>query len=110
MEVFFDNNVHQKQSARYQERRDTVAPILERKGWTVYRSEGAMYLWAKLPVKDSMEFTRRLWDKSRVLVTPGVAYGDTVKDCVRIGLVYDKEFLAEAAEAIPPVGDEIYDC
>lgn len=110
MEIFFDNNVHQKQSARYQERRDTVTPILERKGWKVYKSEGAMYLWAKLPVKDSMEFTRRLWDKSRVLVTPGVAYGDTVKDCVRIGLVYDKDFLAEAAEAIPPVGDEIYDC
>lgn len=110
METFFETNVHKKTSDRYQERRDTVIPILESKGWKVYKSEGAMYLWAKLPVKDSMEFTKRLWEKAKVLVTPGIAYGETVNDCVRLGLVYDKGFLAEAVSAIPPVGDEIYDC
>lgn len=110
MDIFFQNNVHEKQSARYQERRDAMAPILESKGWHVYKSEGAMYLWAKLPVKDSMEFTKRLWEKSRVLVTPGIAYGDSVNNCVRIGLVYDKDFLVEAANAIPSVGDDIYNC
>ena len=71
---------------------------------------GAMYLWAKIPVKDSMEFTKRLWNKSRVLVTPGIAYGDDVRDCIRIGLVHDKSLLVEAAEAIPAVCDDIYDC
>ena len=57
-----------------------------------------------------MEFTRRLWDKSKVLVTPGIAYGDSANDCVRIGLVYDKDFLVEAANAIPSVEDDIYNC
>lgn len=110
MEVFFTNNVAKKQGLRYQERRDVVAPILERKGWQVYAPQGAMYLWARLPVRDSMEFTKRLWEKTRVLVTPGIAYGEASRDCVRIGLVHDKELLREAAEAIPPVGDEIYKC
>ena len=87
-----------------------MVPVLERKGWTVYAPQGAMYLWAKIPVKDSMEFTKRLWNKARVLVTPGIAYGEDVKDCIRIGLVHDKAILVEAAEAIPPVGDDIYDC
>jgi len=110
IDVFFTNQVHEKVSDRYQERRDTVAPILESKGWKVYRSEGAMYLWAKIPVKDSMKFTENLWDKAKVLVTPGIAYGDSCNDCIRIGLVYDKNFLAEAANAIPAVGDDIYNC
>lgn len=110
LEVFFTNDVPKKQSARYQERRDAVMPILQEKGWKVYAPEGAMYLWAKLPVKDSMEFTKRLWNKTRVLVTPGIAYGETVNDCVRIGLVHDKAFLVEAVQAIPSISDEIYDC
>lgn len=109
-EVFFTNCVHEKQSARYQERRDTVVPILKAKGWEVFEPQGAMYLWARIPVKDSMEFVKRLWNKTRVLVTPGIAYGESVNDCIRIGLVYDKEFLEEAVKEIPPVGDEIYDC
>lgn len=110
LDVFFSHDVAAKQGRWYQERRDAVVPVLERKGWTVYAPQGAMYLWAKIPVKDSMEFTKRLWNKARVLVTPGIAYGEDVKDCIRIGLVHDKAILVEAAEAIPPVGDDIYDC
>lgn len=108
--VFFTNHVAEKQGARYQSRRDAVAPLLKEKGWEVYLPEGGMYLWARLPIHDSMEFTKRLWDKSRVLVTPGIAYGDSVRDCVRIGLVHETDFLMEAVHAIPAVGNEIYQC
>lgn len=110
MQVFFEKHVAEKQSQRYQERRDAVVPILERKGWQVFAPQGAMYLWARVPVQDSMEFTKRLWEKSRVLVTPGIAYGKDSKDCVRIGLVHDKALLCEAVEAIPDVSDDIYRC
>lgn len=108
--VFFTNHVAEKQTARYQSRRDAIVPLLREKGWEVYLPEGGMYLWARPPIQDSMEFTKRLWETARVLVTPGIAYGNSVRDCVRIGLVHETDFLMEAVRAIPAVGDAIYQC
>ena len=38
LDVFFSRDVAAKQGRWYQERRDAVVPVLERKGWTVYAS------------------------------------------------------------------------
>ena len=110
LELFFDKEVHEKQSAKYQERRDVVVNGLNEKGWKCFNSQGSIYVWAKLPVKDSVEFTKRLWEEKRVLITPGITYGPALGSYVRLALVSDVNNLKKAIENIPDTSSLMYDC
>ncbi len=110
LELFFKNNIHEKQSKKYQNRRDAVIPLLEKKGWKCHTPHGGIYVWAEIPIANSLDFSKRLWEKSRVLVTPGVTYGRNSYNCVRIALVNSEEKLMEAIERIPDINDAIYKC
>ena len=80
----------------YQERRDKLAHVLGRAGISYYLPQGGMYLWAKSPDGDGMEFTRFLFDTKRVLVTPGCYYGDSGAGHVRFSLAAPQEVFDEA--------------
>ena len=49
---------------------------------------------------DGDRFANELLDAEGVAVVPGFAFGDSVRDCIRIGYLHDEAVLKEAADKI----------
>ncbi|MEP6731730.1 MAG: aminotransferase class I/II-fold pyridoxal phosphate-dependent enzyme [bacterium] len=87
--------------AAYRARRDAMAAAFAEAGWVIPVPAASMYLW--LPVPDGVDdwtWVRTLIDAHRVVVTPGVAFGDGGRGFFRISLVQAADTLAEAARVI----------
>jgi arginine:pyruvate transaminase len=72
------------------------------KGIDVYVPAGGMFLLigvSKLGM-DGERFANELLDETGVTVVPGFAFGDSVKDFVRIGFLRDVDILTDAANRI----------
>ena len=68
----------------------------------VFRPAGGMFLLVgvgKLGM-DGEQFANELLDEKGVAVVPGFAFGDSVRDFVRIGFLRDVSALSEAANRI----------
>jgi len=60
-----------------------------------------MYVWFPVPQGyDSTEFSMKLIEKTGVVVSPGVAFGEVGEGCVRAALVAGEERIREAIERI----------
>ena len=85
----------------YQKRRDAFLAPLHKAGWHVREPEATMFVWAKIPTKESSrEFAYRLMDEANVVGVPGVAFGPLGEGYVRFALVQPDEYLIEAASSI----------
>lgn len=86
----------------YEERRNILCEGLNNIGWSVKKSKGTMFVFAKIPnkYKNSMEFSLELLNKANVLVTPGIAFGSLGDQYVRFALVKDKRELLEIIDII----------
>ncbi len=84
----------------YQKRRDVVYKGLKEAGFEVDLPKAALYLWAKLPPKfdDPVKFCAYLLNDTGVSITPGLVYGPSGKDYVRISIVTPTDRIAEAIE------------
>ena len=91
-----------KQQAIYEERRDALCDGLASIGWPVRKSNGTMFVFAKIPskYKNSMDFSLELLNKANVLVTPGIAFGSLGDRFVRFALVKEKEELLKIVDII----------
>jgi succinyldiaminopimelate transaminase len=87
-----DEHVAQ-QRARYAERRATLAPALERAGFTIDRSEAGLYLWVTRG--EDAWATVRWFAERGILVAPGSFYGDETH--VRIAITATDDAIATAA-------------
>ncbi len=94
------------QCREYQARRDVLCGGLRKIGWNVPDSKGTMFVWAPIPpkYKTSMEFWNDLVDKTRVICTPGTAFGPKGEGYVRFALVSTKEKLQEIVDVIDKSG------
>lgn len=85
----------------YQERRDVLAAGLRKLGFEFELPKATFYLWLKVPEKhDSMSFTDLLLDKAKVMVVPGVGFGQHGEGYVRLALTIPKERMEEAVARI----------
>ena len=86
----------------YQDRRDVVYQGLKEAGFEVELPEAALYLWAKLPPKfdDPVKFCADLLKDTGVSMTPGVVYGASGSDYIRISIVIPTDRIAEAIERV----------
>jgi LL-diaminopimelate aminotransferase len=84
----------------YQDRRDVVYEGLKECGFEVELPKAALYLWAKLPEKfdDPMKFCADLLRDTGVSMTPGVVYGPSGSDYIRISIVIPTDRIVEAIE------------
>jgi len=88
-------------AAAYQRRRDIIVDGFNSIGWHVERPKASMYIWAKVPTKQSsFDFTVDLLNHTGVAVVPGKAFGDCGEGFVRIALVQPEERLMEAVARI----------
>ncbi len=82
----------------YASRKLTFSRELERMGFRVYPSNSTFYLWAKYPgTMKSVEFCKRLLEKTKVAATPGVGFGQEGEGFIRFSLTIPTEKLEEAA-------------
>ena len=82
----------------YQQRRDIFLDCADKIGWTIDKSLGTMFIWAKIPdqYQTSLEFVNDLFDQTGILFVPGSAFGSYGEGYVRIALIQDAEIIKKA--------------
>jgi LL-diaminopimelate aminotransferase len=87
--------------ALYEKRRDLLVGALQAGGWDVEAPKGSFYVWAPVPTEEpSADFAERLLKESRVLVVPGIGYGEAGEGYVRMSLTVAGDVAGErVAEA-----------
>lgn len=85
----------------YRARRDAACAALAAAGLPVSPPPGGMYLWVPIPTGETaLEFAERVFERARVIVTPGTAYGAGGEGFVRLALTIPEDRIVEAAERI----------
>ncbi len=91
----------QQAIATYQQRRDLLVDGLTKAGWAVPKPSASFYIWARVPGKESsMEFARRLLERSHVVLTPGTGFGPSGEGYVRLSLTVPTERIQEAVSRL----------
>lgn len=67
-------------------KRDRLTSFLTAKGYDVSGSQGAIYVWAKVPIADSEQFFARLLEHG-IVVSPGDSFGPGGDGYFRLALV-----------------------
>jgi succinyldiaminopimelate transaminase len=95
MVAALDDDVHvDEQRKRYEQRRLTLRPALEKAGFRIEESAGGLYLWATRG--EPCRVTLRSLAERGILVAPGEFYGAAGADHVRIALTATDERIATA--------------
>ena len=95
----------EKMNKIYTGRRNVVINGLNKLGWNLKPTKATFYIWIPtLNKMDSMEFSNLLLEKTGIIVTPGIGYGEYGEGYVRIALTVDEKRLEEAIERIKKAG------
>lgn len=90
--------------AVYRERRDTLVSGLKEAGINVSPPRGTFYVFAPTPnAKPSTEFCAELLEKTGVVVTPGIGFGEEGEGFFRCALTVPVERIEEAVKRIKTV-------
>src|SRR6478672_1337588 len=88
----------------YRKRRDALVESFGRAGWEIPPPEASMFAWAPLPKGfegvGSMQFATLMVEKSGVVVSPGVAFGEHGEGFVRVALVENEQRIRQAARGV----------
>jgi alanine-synthesizing transaminase len=88
----------------YRKRRDALVESFGRAGWVIPPPAASMFAWAPLPEKfrdvGSMQFATLMVEKSGVVVSPGVAFGEHGEGYVRIAMVENEQRIRQAARGV----------
>ncbi len=95
----------QKIMDEYDERRELIAQNMTELGWDVYRTPATMYFWLKIPKGyTSKEWCKMVLEKTGVVFTPGIAFGDMSDDHFRFSIVQSEARLKEAFRRMREAG------
>jgi len=88
----------------YRKRRDTLVKGLERSGWDIEKPRGTMYVWGRIPEAcrrmGSLEFAKLLLKEAKVVVSPGIGFGEYGDEYVRFALVENQHRINQAVRGI----------
>ena len=81
----------------YSERRNVVVDGLNQLGWNIKPPKATFYVWVPTPNRmNAIDFSNHILDKTGIIVTPGIGYGQYGEGYVRIALTVDVPRLEEA--------------
>jgi succinyldiaminopimelate transaminase len=83
--------------AIFRAKRDRLASYLSSRGYQVSGSQGAIYLWVKVPTRTPETFFARLLEHG-IVVSPGESFGPGGEGYFRLALVPDLEQIEQAIE------------
>lgn len=81
----------------YKERRDALITGLNELGLDVKPPKATFYVWVKVKGR-SLDFTKMLLEKSGIVATPGVGFGEYGEGYIRFALTQSVERINEAVE------------
>ena len=88
----------------YKTRRDVLVDSFGRAGWEIERPKATMFVWAKIPEHmrkmGSLEFSKHMLKHGRVAVSPGVGFGPSGDEYVRLALVENEHRTRQAAKGV----------
>jgi alanine-synthesizing transaminase len=88
----------------YRSRRNVLVNGLNRAGWEVAKPKATMFVWAKIPEPfrklGSLEFSKFLIKEGRVVVSPGVGFGEGGDEYMRFALVENEHRTRQAVRGI----------
>ncbi|MDQ1913029.1 pyridoxal phosphate-dependent aminotransferase [Paenibacillus sp. GD4] len=85
----------------YQSRRDALFGALDRIGWQASRSHGSFFTWLPVPKgHTSSSLADLLLEEAKIVVAPGIGFGDHGEGYVRLGLLSSEERLQEAVDRV----------
>lgn len=91
--------------ALYESRRNRLFAALRQQGWHAEPSQGSFFCWLPVPRGlSSEEFAERVLREAKVVVAPGIGFGEHGEGYVRLGLLTDESRLVEAIERIAGLG------
>lgn len=93
----------EKIKEQYIKRRDVLLEAFDNIGWSMQKPCATMFVWAKIPSNlnlKSMEFSKELIKKAGVAVSPGIGFGATGDDYVRIALIENENRIRQAARNV----------
>jgi len=95
----------EKMNKIYTGRRNVVINGLNKLGWNLKPTKATFYIWIPTFNKmSSMEFSNLLLEKTGIIVTPGIGYGEYGEGYIRIALTVDEKRLEEAMERMEKAG------
>ncbi|HCL90683.1 MAG TPA: LL-diaminopimelate aminotransferase [Candidatus Atribacteria bacterium] len=95
----------EKMNKIYTGRRNVLINGLNKLGWNLKPTKATFYIWIPtLNKMDSMEFSNLLLEKTGIIVTPGIGYGEYGEGYVRIALTVDEKRLEEVIERMEKAG------
>ncbi|SFK89671.1 aminotransferase [Paenibacillus sp. 1_12] len=87
--------------ATYQGRRDALYSSLDQIGWKAQRSQGSFFTWLPVPKgHTSTSLADLLLEQAKIVVAPGIGFGESGEGYVRLGLLAPEQRLQEAVERI----------
>jgi alanine-synthesizing transaminase len=88
----------------YRKRREALVESFGRAGWVIPPPDASMFAWAPLPEAfrslGSMQFATLMVEKSGVVVSPGVGFGEHGEGYVRIAMVENEQRIRQAARGV----------
>lgn len=94
----------QQNCEMYCKRRDVLCDGLMAIGWSVEKPKATMFVWAKIPddfkAMGSLAFAKALLEKTGVVVSPGIGFGEYGDDHVRFSLILNEECTTKAISKI----------
>ncbi|MBA7511956.1 LL-diaminopimelate aminotransferase [subsurface metagenome] len=91
----------QKMNDIYTSRRNVVINGLNKLGWNLKPTKATFYIWIPtLNKMKSVDFANLLLEKTGIIVTPGIGYGEYGEGYVRIALTVEEKRLEKAIERI----------
>ncbi len=89
----------------YQGRRDTFIPQLKELGFKVESPKATFYIWVETPRGiRSPDFTKLLLEKTGIVSTPGIGFGEAGEGYIRMTLTVPTVRLLEAIQRIKKAG------
>jgi len=89
---------------KYDHRQDVLIDSFKNAGWEIRRNKASMFVWAKIPQcvehLGSLEFSKKLLVEAGVAVAPGIGFGKTGENYVRIALIENDKRIRQAAKSI----------
>ena len=89
---------------KYDHRQDVLIEAFNRAGWSMKRNQASMFVWVKIPKcvehLGSLEFSKQLLKKAHVAVAPGIGFGESGENYVRIALIENDNRIRQAARNI----------
>lgn len=89
---------------RYSARMDVLIKSFADAGWEMQKPKATMFIWTKIPEVarhlGSLEFSKRLLKEAKVAVSPGVGFGESGEDYVRIALIENEKRIRQAARNV----------